>query len=1823
MGSLMRTLCWGFTAAVVAATFAPPAVADYATVVLDDGPVGYWRLDETTGTTAANSVPGGADLEYLLFPEAGFGQPGAIIGENNTAVRFTPTPGADAPLNSISTHSTIAAPLAGDFGITLGESFSFEYWVHLEPDNTSGNGAGLIAKGYDSAQATPWYLSRYLPANGGSVGFYVRDLNSTSVNLMSSTNVDDGQWHHVAAVYDNADAEVRLYVDGVLEVQRGNVPADAYGTNVQPFSIGNHYNRGLDGLVDEVALYASALTGEQIIEHYTAGSGETIDVAPWLKVDLGSSQGTGNGPGGLQDGFLPLEATEADGVEDVTRSLSTLLGLDGMVDVTVGGYTHFRDYPAATGSFASLTDLLSDGMLANAEATITLTLQNLEDGRYELMTYNHTTANGPNARPPATPFDVSLTDGLVTDALVTAGAVMSDNASPELSTQSVLFTVAGGSPVSVSFARGPSDGGGDHFQIAGFEVTPYLKLTWDGQGNGEWGSIDLASGNSRWVDEASQATATYPDLPPDPGALAHVAIGADSVSVVEDRTAMSLQVTQDPGAATRTGLQVGQTLSIERSASFADGTALTLADGATLAADGSIDIGADVALQVGGGATLATGGSLSIGTGSAGSWGEGVSVRAAAEVHVPSIYLGQGGTLSAGGGGRVEQLQLGAGDALLDIGGTLEIDSAIEANEMTAQLIKQGGGTLLLGGGTVDLDQSTLRVEAGTLAASGADPLGGAGSVTLAGGTLSLSGLGGTITGPADPVGYWAFDESAGAAAVNAANPGTNDGLLQNMDDAGWIDGKVGGALDFDGVDDFVQVSQGSGLPIYNSPDGYSVAMWVKGLPQNDMRVFSEGSADNNSPLLNIGTKNDGATGQLDMYIRDDSGGAQVSHRWSVAEPFNGQWNHIAWVEEDGVATVYVNGIADNTDFSYTRSTLTLNTTTIGGILRADPSHHFTGSIDEVYVLDRALDAAEVAAMAGSVPLDMSGTDLVVAADSALSLSSGDAVPFGNLRLESGTLSITGAEVTFAGSSLDPAATQVGIGSAQTLRLGPLDGAGAAAVIAKTGSGDVLLDQPSTNLDNATFNIEGGRLIAAHATGPLGSAGLQLAGGELVLASPEAGQDVAYDNTVVVNASSTLTAGSGGIGAAGPLTVTVGSETNGVALNDGVLTLQLTDDYRLQIAGDVAGPGGMTLKDGEVTLARGGDFGALTVSGGTLDSAGPISVGRIAVSQGAVNLAAGASVDALTVTGGAVNTGGSQVLVAERMHLGEVTFEIDAEHTFTAQGTHLLDGADLVVGGGSLTVSSAAAGIPRGAVGIWTFDDDDVIGDTVVNRGSTGAVADATMFGGFTIEPGHLGNAVSLDGLAGTEIVIPDHDDFEFPAEQSFTISMWYRHFEEDTSNGMITKGYHVEGGQRAASYYLTRIEPGGVANLHSRPTSAGTPSVDFDNPEINLIDDEWHQVTLVRDSEANEIRLYADNISAIHDMGPDDANGDWDMGVNDMPVVIGNHHARYTPGMFDDVLIFNRALDEVEVAALWNDGNGPAGGGGPVETAGTNLTVTADSVLVLESLGDAVIGNLTLEPGVSLQIVGDDALDVNDFSYGQPAAVEGTLLVRGVLAQGLAPADLTVLGDLETDDAATYAVSLAQSPDGLVADLITVDGGDAFIGGSLSLQPSGSLAPQGQAWGVSEAADVVIMQTSGESEIIGEFENVPEPGYLGDGVFLTEVDVEHDFETVMLSIQWLQAAPGDTDGDGDVDNGDLQLILGAGSFNNGTGFGWPQGDFDGDGDVDNGDLQEILGTGLFGTGAYAAEAGGRLNVVPEPATLLLLASGLLTGMLLCRRYRR
>lgn len=91
-------------------------------------------------------------------------------------------------------------------------------------------------------------------------------LEAQGNGLSGSISVNDGNWHHVAAVYDpNATNKVSLYVDGVLDVA-GNLTVSVNTGSTLPVRIGRRIdeNNSFVGSIDEVRIWNVAKTQTQI-----------------------------------------------------------------------------------------------------------------------------------------------------------------------------------------------------------------------------------------------------------------------------------------------------------------------------------------------------------------------------------------------------------------------------------------------------------------------------------------------------------------------------------------------------------------------------------------------------------------------------------------------------------------------------------------------------------------------------------------------------------------------------------------------------------------------------------------------------------------------------------------------------------------------------------------------------------------------------------------------------------------------------------------------------------------------------------------------------------------------------------------------------------------------------------------------------------------------------------------------------------------------------------------------------------------------------------------------------------------------------------------------------------------------------------------------------------------------------------------------------------------------------------------------------------------------------------------------------------------------
>jgi formylglycine-generating enzyme required for sulfatase activity len=116
-------------------------------------------------------------------------------------------------------------------------------------------------------------------------------INDGKTTQAIATTKADGQWHHIAGVYDGATA--KIYVDGELEGQ--TTQTAGLGTVDHPVSIGI---RDLDksgafaGVIDEVRVYNNALSQAEIqaLCNCGEGGGTTIPIEEFVQIDPGTYQ---------------------------------------------------------------------------------------------------------------------------------------------------------------------------------------------------------------------------------------------------------------------------------------------------------------------------------------------------------------------------------------------------------------------------------------------------------------------------------------------------------------------------------------------------------------------------------------------------------------------------------------------------------------------------------------------------------------------------------------------------------------------------------------------------------------------------------------------------------------------------------------------------------------------------------------------------------------------------------------------------------------------------------------------------------------------------------------------------------------------------------------------------------------------------------------------------------------------------------------------------------------------------------------------------------------------------------------------------------------------------------------------------------------------------------------------------------------------------------------------------------------------------------------------------------------------------------------------
>jgi prepilin-type N-terminal cleavage/methylation domain-containing protein len=224
-------------------------------------------------------------------------------------------------------------------------------------------------------------------------------------------------------------------------------------------------------------------------------------------------------------------------------------------------------------------------------------------------------------------------------------------------------------------------------------------------------------------------------------------------------------------------------------------------------------------------------------------------------------------------------------------------------------------------------------------------------------------------------VGYWSFDEGTGIIAYDKSGYGNNGTLLDasstNADGSRppqWTTGKVGGALSFDGVDDYVSVANSASINTSRT----SIIAWVK---FNDItNVHSliqhmDGCVTNGYFVtINRITSCTSASADKKIWIVSGSNSVNSGDMASNSMVNTTNWNLIGFTWDStiggSIQNIYLNAQKDKErNLSIGTPSSRSSNLLIGRITNCWCAWSFSGLIDEVRIYNRALSDQEIKAL--------------------------------------------------------------------------------------------------------------------------------------------------------------------------------------------------------------------------------------------------------------------------------------------------------------------------------------------------------------------------------------------------------------------------------------------------------------------------------------------------------------------------------------------------------------------------------------------------------------------------------------------------------------------------------------------------------------------------------------------------------------------------------------------------------------------------------------------------------------------------------------------
>jgi hypothetical protein len=229
-------------------------IASAAIALQGQVPAGYWTFDDGSGTTAIDSSGNGHTATLVNGVSWVAGDIGSAVSASSASSQNVKIPAID---------------------LSTTKAVTVTFWAK-RTYSTSGGHILLEATANYNNSTTGF---GFFPDDSDCQGIQASVHGDVGYTAMCYRQPSSAVWHHIAVIYDKSKtgaAEVTLYIDDVLQSPTGytyiSSNTNSFGNNrIYLFSRGG-VSEFDSGVLDDLRLYASALSASEIAQIYNFGA---------------------------------------------------------------------------------------------------------------------------------------------------------------------------------------------------------------------------------------------------------------------------------------------------------------------------------------------------------------------------------------------------------------------------------------------------------------------------------------------------------------------------------------------------------------------------------------------------------------------------------------------------------------------------------------------------------------------------------------------------------------------------------------------------------------------------------------------------------------------------------------------------------------------------------------------------------------------------------------------------------------------------------------------------------------------------------------------------------------------------------------------------------------------------------------------------------------------------------------------------------------------------------------------------------------------------------------------------------------------------------------------------------------------------------------------------------------------------------------------------------------------------------------------------------------------------------------------------------------